>query len=861
MNPPSNRRGLRASLVLAAVLALTVTTANAQEGDAPAADDRRAALDRAVAEQVGGDQMLPTVDGDWCPTEQIRVTFERIPAEQIELGGYIDALVEPGADDTTATGIATCGDDHRAVTGFDAFWEDGAWAVHAMPVDDHTEDEAFLEAAREAHGTATPTDRDTGTDDGEATSSNTEMEDGPTGSSLSSTSDVPVPSYPAGLPATADPLAAYDGQDQCFTTVQPGTQALGDLITNTYASNQSWYSLRGCYSGGTSEHKEGRALDWFVDAYDADERAIGDRFTRWLTEPDPFGNAYGGVRRMGVMYIVWNQQTWGSWNADQGWRSYTGSSPHTDHVHISLSWPGADCETTWWQATDCTGEVTTVEPPIGFDVLSNADVDGDGRDEYLLYDRSNGKAEVWRASASGELTDRLAAMQFASGWDSIEAGDVDGNGRDEYVFHRATGSYAVYSTTTSGTLGSRLTSQELTGGWDHLAFGDLRPGAGDELVLLRSSDRTVRATTTSSSGAPASTLVTAKLDVTASSIATSDTDGNGWDSLALYDAATGATRLVDVTASGTLSTPRWSTSLATGWSGFHGADLDGDGDDEWVFSRDATDQVVVYSGGVEPSPGQTLSSATLGSSLHVAGADVDGSGRPEHVHYEPATGDLTVTRATSTGAMGATLSAYRVGKGWDNVVAGDFDGDGVDDLLFHRVSNGQVAVYTTTDTGRLRSRLAAYQVAGGWDDLVTADFRGHDGPSLVFHRSSTGQVVAYTATATGRLGSRTAAYGIASGWGEVATGDADADGVDELMFHRDRDGLLVRYTTRSDGRLAWLADASRLDATVLALEDGDFDRDGDDEVVAYTVGSGGLRVHEGHARLSLGSRLAAMSLG
>lgn len=41
--------------------------------------------------------------------------------------------------------------------------------------------------------------------------------------------------------------------------------------------------------------------------------------------------------RLGVKYIIWNRQQWSVAKASQGWRPYTGSNPHTDHVHITFN--------------------------------------------------------------------------------------------------------------------------------------------------------------------------------------------------------------------------------------------------------------------------------------------------------------------------------------------------------------------------------------------------------------------------------------------------------------------------------------------------------------------------------------------
>ncbi len=52
------------------------------------------------------------------------------------------------------------------------------------------------------------------------------------------------------------------------------------------------------------------------------------------------------ARRLGVMYVIYNRKIWSGWSG--GWENYSGYSPHTDHVHISLSWNGARGHTSFW---------------------------------------------------------------------------------------------------------------------------------------------------------------------------------------------------------------------------------------------------------------------------------------------------------------------------------------------------------------------------------------------------------------------------------------------------------------------------------------------------------------------------------
>ena len=79
---------------------------------------------------------------------------------------------------------------------------------------------------------------------------------------------------------------------------------------------------------------------------DPAQKAMVDSFLAWLVGPDAQGVAAGNARRLGVQYVIFNRQTWQSWTG--AWKPYTGCSPHTDHVHISLSWDGAFKRTSWW---------------------------------------------------------------------------------------------------------------------------------------------------------------------------------------------------------------------------------------------------------------------------------------------------------------------------------------------------------------------------------------------------------------------------------------------------------------------------------------------------------------------------------
>lgn len=152
--------------------------------------------------------------------------------------------------------------------------------------------------------------------------------------------------------------ATYEGQKRCSPKEKPGVTAFRKLLVRTYG--ETWMnSSRACEVGGQSEHKEGRALDWAMDASKPKDRRKVDDLFDWMFADDARGRPDAVARRLGIMYVIWNRKWWRSWNP--GWTTFcvqkprgcktpSGSftHPHDDHVHFSFSWPGARKRTSFF---------------------------------------------------------------------------------------------------------------------------------------------------------------------------------------------------------------------------------------------------------------------------------------------------------------------------------------------------------------------------------------------------------------------------------------------------------------------------------------------------------------------------------
>ena len=158
-----------------------------------------------------------------------------------------------------------------------------------------------------------------------------------------------------GLPV--EDYATYDPQTTCSKQPKAGTVALGAYLVATYGGSGGAVN-RPCSGSSTSEHKDGRAIDWVLDASSKDDRLRAKTFLAAALATDAEGNPDALARRMGIMYVIWNDRMYSAWDRFEP-EPYLSSScrsrkkcsktlRHRDHVHISLSMRGAKGKTSWY---------------------------------------------------------------------------------------------------------------------------------------------------------------------------------------------------------------------------------------------------------------------------------------------------------------------------------------------------------------------------------------------------------------------------------------------------------------------------------------------------------------------------------
>ena len=162
----------------------------------------------------------------------------------------------------------------------------------------------------------------------------------------------------AAEPLPVEDYASYEPQTTCRRTPLPGTAVLTRWVNRSFAGGTARATIRACGSGGRSEHKDGRAIDWTMSATSARDRATVTTFLTRLRATDTQGNADALARRMGVMYVIWNDRMYAAWDEFEP-KAYLSAGctrlstcsrtlRHRDHVHISLGKDGGWGRTSWY---------------------------------------------------------------------------------------------------------------------------------------------------------------------------------------------------------------------------------------------------------------------------------------------------------------------------------------------------------------------------------------------------------------------------------------------------------------------------------------------------------------------------------
>jgi hypothetical protein len=129
------------------------------------------------------------------------------------------------------------------------------------------------------------------------------------------------------------------------------------------------------------------------------------------------------IRDSRITYVIFNRKIWSVSRAREGWRKYTGSNPHTSHVHISIRASARNDARAWAWADPNARPVITPDP-------TPSSTGPSGATAARPHDSSAYPNVILRRGSRGPLVRRVQERLRAQGWgvdiDGVFGPDTDG---------------------------------------------------------------------------------------------------------------------------------------------------------------------------------------------------------------------------------------------------------------------------------------------------------------------------------------------------------------------------------------------------------------------------------------------------
>lgn len=162
---------------------------------------------------------------------------------------------------------------------------------------------------------------------------------------------------PTAATARIEDYARYVPESHCSPFAKRGALFLSGWLVRHYGGTAGRIAAP-CDKHTVSEHQEGRAVDWMVDVRVRSERRLARSFLDDLFDRDGHDNPDAMARRMGVMYVIWNDKIWSAWDGFRPHPYLNGGCKklskcsitlrHRDHVHVSLTRKAGIGDTSWF---------------------------------------------------------------------------------------------------------------------------------------------------------------------------------------------------------------------------------------------------------------------------------------------------------------------------------------------------------------------------------------------------------------------------------------------------------------------------------------------------------------------------------
>jgi len=247
---------------------------------------------------------------------------------------------------------------------------------------------------------------------------------------------------------------------------------------------------------------------------------------------------------------------------------------------------------------DVTGATALPEMPSSWKIVGNADYDGNGVADILWQEDDTDHVAIWSldaGSVTATLHYDLAGLEAQGRWTVEGSGDFDGDGRDDFLlFNRSLGVLELLHQDAASGIASWARIEGYRGAWSIASTLDLD---GDGIAEITWQDEVEKHLITwrlDGAGLGAATPI-ARMDAGWRVIGSGDHNGDGKGDLVLGNASTRALQLWFLDGATITSQQNLPEGIDAAWSLVAGGgDYDADGNADLVWTNEATGEVSIW---------------------------------------------------------------------------------------------------------------------------------------------------------------------------------------------------------------------------------------------------------------------------
>jgi len=328
------------------------------------------------------------------------------------------------------------------------------------------------------------------------------------------------------------------------------------------------------------------------------------------------------------------------------------------------------------------------------------DINGDGFDDIIVQNTSNGRVNAWLGSASGTVTNQYLKT-LSSDIAMLKIADINGDGFDDIIVQNmSNGRVNAWLGSASGTVTNQYL-KTLSSDVAIVVTADINGDGFDDIIVQNTSNGRVNAWLGSASGTVTNQyLKTLSSDVVI--IDTADINGDGFDDIIVQNMSNGRVNAWLSNASGTV-TNKYLKTLSSDVVIIKIADINGDEFDDIIVRNTSNGRVNAWlSNSSATVTNQYLK--TLSSDIIVVDtADINGDGFDDIIVQNTSNGRVNAWLGSASGTV---TNQYLKTLPSDVEIADitDINGDEFDDIIVQNTSNGRVNAWLGSATGTVTNQ-------------------------------------------------------------------------------------------------------------------------------------------------------------